>query len=360
MRFLHPEYLWLLAALPVFFTVWFMWGRRANTLKDTQLSSRTKLKSGWGTFLTIGIWTAKTTIWVALVLGLMQTSLLYYSFVTESSGLIYFTEDTSGSLSWGVTTPQEIKLAALYNPEFKDGPINKDPANKDPMSSRGMKFPQRVETGLGAIKLFIQHSHGLRIGLTAFDDQFFYLHPATTHEEVILNMLPQIKKYCDTHSTGTNFDGPIPGTSEPYAGALQGAVDVFNAEQETGDNTHIFIMVTDGDSSISEDRAADLKDEFQRLKIHMFVFGIGPDWLADGPSVQPLKNFVKSVGGEIVPVEDVARFEAATDHIDTLAASTVHTRKVEHPQDALLLWLAIAGGAFVLYLVFVALRRSTL
>jgi hypothetical protein len=291
-------------------------------------------------------------------MAMAQTNISYYSADSDSSGVLYLTQDTSSSMNWGGQNAQAVKLAALFNPFFAKGLVDRDPDNKDVMTKKGMIYPDRIETSLGAITLFIHHSHGLRIGLTAFDDQFFNLYPATKRDDIILNMLPQIKQYIATHTKGTNFDGPIPGSNEPYTGALQGAVDVFNGEPE--DTTHIWILVTDGDSAIDADRAAVLKAEFQRLKIHMFVFGVGSDWAEGAADVQPLTNFVKSIGGEIAPVEDVARFNAAVDHIDALVASTVHVHKDQHQQDGLLLLLSIAGFAFVIYLLLAALRRSTL
>jgi hypothetical protein len=301
------------------------------------------LRSFWGSLLTASIWLNKWIIWSCLVLALAGANFTVYTKVSDASGVIYVTQDTSSSMGTGESNPEEVKLAGVYDPKLSD--------------PKSAVVPARIDVSLGAIKLFIQHSHGLRIGLSAFDDQFFYLYPATKDDVILTSVLDQIKDYIETHSTGTNFDGPLPNGYETD-GALQGAVNIF--EGEPSDVVHIWIMVTDGDSTIDADRAAQLKSEFDKLKIHMFVFGVGDEWGQGSSDLEPLTDFVKSVGGQSAPVEDPKRFEQLTEAIDQLAQSSVHDVRQPHSQNALLVLLAIAGGAFIVNLLLTAFRRSSL
>ena len=357
MRFHSPEYLALLVLLPIFFAVWLKLGRRQHTLKNTQVS-RVPRFNMLGTTLNVGIWASKFTIWTCLVCALAGMSVTGYLSATDASGVIHISQDTSGSMKFGITNANEIALAQVYDPTARDpskvqgnGSISQTKAEQQQRPAR------RIDASLGAIKTFIQHSHGLNVGLSAFDDKFFYLYPATKNNEVSLALLDNLRYYIDHHSTGTNFDGPM-GDDETQVGAIQGAVNLFR--NEPADVVHIWIMVTDGDATIDEKRAEELKQQFLDLKIHLFVFGIGDDWFKNASDVQPMTNFAKSVGGKVASVEKPEEFQALVKEIDALARANVHLVHVEEQHNALLLLLAIAAIAFAVYLGLTTLRRSSL
>ena len=351
MRFHSPEYLALLVLLPVFFAIWLKLGRRQHTLKNTQVSRAPRL-SMLGTSLNIGIWTCKATLWTCLVCAMAGMTVTGYLSATDASGVIHISQDTSGSMKFGITNPNEISLARFYDPNVKD-PAANAPANgaiSQTKEEQQQRPARRIDASLGAIKTFILHSHGLNVGLSAFDDKFFYLYPATKNKEVSLELLENLRHYIDSHSTGTDFDSE--------KGALQGAVNLFRNEPK--DVVHIWIMVTDGDATINEKRAEELKEQFKELNIKLFVFGIGDDWFKNASDVQPMTNFAKSVGGKIASVEKPEEFQALVNEIDALARANVHLVHVEEQHNALLLLLAIAAVAFSLYLGLTALRRSSL
>lgn len=352
MEFMNPAYLWLLLALPAAFAVWFFWGRRSHTLKNTQVS-RVRVSTKAGTALTGLIWISKGALWSSLVLGLAGTVFPFNKIGTDSAGVIYMTIDTSGSTkSGGVHFPYENWLAFYFDP--KTNPEYKPPTDKPEDAARPV---QPVDTELGAARVFIEHAGGLRVGLTVFDSKFFYTYPATKNPEVAISVLDQIRVYTDKYGGGTNFDGPINGVGED--GALQGALRVFN--KEDGNATRIYIMVTDGMAGVNEDRAKELAAAYKELGIHFFVFGVDRPWAdLNNSSLQPLIKFAQSVDGTVVRVQDEAAFKAAIGQIEALARASVRTVYTKERQDSLLLLLMVAAVSFASWIGLSVVRRSTL
>lgn len=352
MEFMNPVYLWLLLALPAAFAVWFFWGRRSHTLKNTQVS-RVRVSTKAGTALSALIWLSKGSLWSALVLGLAGTVFPFNKIGTDSAGVIYMTIDTSGSTkTGGVHFPYENWLAFYFDP--RTNPKYKPPTDKPEDAARAA---QPVDTELGAARVFIEHAGGLRVGLTVFDSKFFYTYPATKNPGVAISVLDQIRVYTEKYGGGTNFDGPVNGAGED--GALQGALRVFN--KEDGNAVRIYIMVTDGQASINEDRAKELAAAYKELGIHFFVFGVGEKWTnIDSNDVKASVDFAKSVGGTYVSVQDEQKFNAAIAEIDQLARASVRTVYVNDRQDSLLQLLAVAALSFAMWLGLSAIRRSSL
>ncbi len=193
MEFMNPHYLWLLLALPVYFAVWFYWGRRSHTLKNTQVCATVSApkpvlhcpgSSG----------SARAPSGFPLVLGLAGTVFLPLNKVgTDSAGVIYMTIDTSGSTkTGGVHFPYENWLGYYFdkrtNPEYKPPTANPEDA---------ARAIQPVDTELGAAKMFIEHAGGLRIGLTVFDSKFFLHLSGDQDPEVAISVLDQIRTYTE-------------------------------------------------------------------------------------------------------------------------------------------------------------------
>ena len=353
MEFMNPTYLWLLSALPVFLAVWFFWGRRAHTLNNTQVS-RVRVSTKLGAALTVLIWISKIALWSSLSLGMVGTVFLFDKIATDAAGVIYVTVDTSGSTKvGGVHFDYENWLAYFFDPRTNPA---YEPKSDDPEEKK--RESQPIDTELGAVRVFIEHALGLRVGLTVFDDKFFYTYPATKDSQVAIDMLPQIRKYAqEISSGGTNFDGPFEGRMQD--GGLQGALYLFN--KEDGNAVRIYIMVTDGMAPIDPDRGKELAEKYKELGIHFFVFGVDTPWTnLDNTSLKPIIDFAKSVDGQVVQVQDEAQFKAAIVKIEELARSSVRTIYVKDRQDSLLILLAIALVSFVMWLGLSAIRRSSL
>lgn len=352
MEFMNPVYLWLLLALPAAFTVWFFWGRRSHTLKNTQVS-RVRVSTKAGTALTALIWLSKGSLYSALVLGLAGTVFPFNKVGTDSAGVIYMTIDTSGSTkTGGVHFDYERYLSYYFDP--RTNPEYKPKTDKPEDAARAV---QPIDAELGAAKAFIENAGGLRVGLTVFDSKFFLTYPATKTPEVAVSVLDQIRTYTDKYGGGTNFDGPINGAGED--GALQGALRVFN--KEDGNATRIYIMVTDGMASVNEDRAKELAAAYKELGIHFFVFGVDTPWKdLNNSSLQPLIKFAQSVDGTVVRVQDEAAFKQALTQIDALARASVRTVYTKERQDSLLFLLMVAAISFATWIGLSVVRRSTL
>src|SRR5689334_2030047 len=86
MEFMNPHYLWLLLAFPVYFAVWFYWGRRSHTLKNTQVS-RVRVSTKAGAALTALIWLSKGALWTSLVMGLAGTVFPFNKVGTDAAGV---------------------------------------------------------------------------------------------------------------------------------------------------------------------------------------------------------------------------------------------------------------------------------
>jgi hypothetical protein len=140
---------------------------------------------------------------------------------------------------------------------------------------------------------------------------------------------------------------------------LQGALRVFN--KEDGNAVRIYIMVTDGQASINEDRAKELAAAYKELGIHFFVFGVDRPWAdLENSSLQPIIKFAQSVDGTVVRVQDEAAFKAAIGQIEALARASVRTVYTKERQDSLLFLLMIAGVSFASWIGLSVVRRSTL
>ncbi len=352
MEFMNPNYLWLIAALPIFFAVWYRWGRRTHTLKNTQVS-RIRVGTKLGTVLTFLIWTSKGALWISLCMAIAGSFLPLSKTAIDAAGVIYMTVDTSSStVMSGPVNEQEVNLAAHFDKRLSPSYI--------PAEGEEKLEPKVIDAELGAARAFIEHSHGLRIGVTIFDDKLYYVYPATKNQQVAIGVLPQIQDYvrrvwAGPGVAGTNFDGP---TSAKPDGALVGAVRVFGKEQ--GNPTRIYIMITDGVSSIADDRAAELTAAYKELGIHFFVFGVGKEWTdVNASKVQTLVKFTRSVNGTIVSVQDKAQFDAAMAQIEELARASVRTVYVNERQDSLLFLLAVAAVSFAMWIGLSAIRRSS-
>lgn len=368
MEVLNMEYLWVLAVIPVAFGVWFRWGRRSHTLKNTQVS-RVRVSTAFGVTLTALIWASKIALFASLTLALSGTYFAFNRIGTDAAGIIYMTIDTSGSTkTGGLSFDYEKTLAIHFDPGF-DPEKQKKQAPPNPghyiMDQKAVpadapRIPNPIDAELGAAKMFIEHSLGLRIGVTVFDDKFFYVYPATKNQEVAINVLQDVKYYSDnwtTGATGTNFDGPF--TGRPYDGALQGALNVFR--KEASNPTRIYIMITDGIASIDESRAKTLAEAYKELGIHFFVFGVDSQWSnLETANLKPLIDFTKAVNGTVVSVQDEKQFKAALTKIEDLARASIRTVYIKERQDALLLLLGIAVISFFAWIALSAIRRSIL
>ncbi|HEY9774266.1 MAG TPA: hypothetical protein V6C81_10745 [Planktothrix sp.] len=357
MKFLNPQLLWLLLVFPLFFGAWFFWGRRTQTLKNTQMDRRVGVQSQAAKWLTVSIWFCKVTMWTALVLGIASTSYHANEKVADSKGSLFFALDTSSSMVYGLSNNDEAKLAAIYDAKW-GGWTYQRPSGAAPDfdSGKHANVPIRIEAALGSIKEISIKDKVLSIGLLAADDEVFYLYPETKNHELIIKMLPQIYEYVEHHSTGDNFCGP--SGRETHLGLGPAAVKQF--DQEEKDAPHILAFYSDGDFDCSPERLAYLKQEFARLNIHMIVFGVGEDWKTNGGEVPQFRAFLNLVGGQVFQLENPQEYRAGVERVEQLAQASVHRVPLDHRKDALIILLSIAGLALTGWLALSAIRGANL
>jgi hypothetical protein len=328
------------------------------------MDRRVDVKSRLAAVLTTTIWGCKIVTWTALILAICGTSYVVYEEIYDSHGTIYFALDTSSSMRYGITDEPEVKLAGDYDKKWKGYKWEQPKATNTYMGGWGGygggsispgTVPTRIEAALGMIHDLADEDRYLSMGLLAADDHVFYVYPATKKHELIVDLLPNVKKYLDENSTGDNFCGPTDYSSNIGLGPV--TVQLF--DHEPADGPHILAFYSDGDFDCNQDRMDWLKKEFERLHIHMVVMGVGGDWATDSGEVPQFKNFLKMVGGEVIQLQDPEDFKKGWAHLKQLANEGVHKEKVEHRKDALLLLLAIAFGAALTGLFLSWIRRSS-
>lgn len=343
MNFVHPQLLWL-----SLLAVIFLWTTRykSHVFGHPQLGIHKS--SSWLPWLAVLSRFSLVGTWCCLVIALAVPLVVNYTVETKHGAVVLMQQDLSDSEAYGAKLPTELALAG---PEFA-APVTADSQafitdqfrRKDDPS-----FARRIDVSFGALRLFLQHTHGNPVGLMAFDNGSFLAYPPTTNYQTVIDSLPELADYMEAEvpeGHGTNFDGPFGRNREP--GALQSVIDVFR-RLDSG-LTRVHIMSTDGSAPIAPERFQELVGWYKKLNIHLFVFGVGEDWY-EGPAqdLQQLKDFVKAVGGTVVPVADKTGFDAAVAQIDALAQASVYTANRTEHKETFLPWI---GAAAVLCLIW--------
>ncbi|MGH7489679.1 MAG: hypothetical protein ACREMY_29365, partial [bacterium] len=102
----------------------------------------------------------------------------------------------------------------------------------------------------------------------------------------------------------------------------------------------VFILVTDGESSIDPVRFQELKAQIEQLGIKLYVLGIGDDWTS-GKQLD-LRDFTNAVNGEIIAVGDQQEMLDAFAHIAAITKKPVKLETLTHGEDQYD-WFVIAG-----------------
>lgn len=355
MNFVHPQFLWLclLAAI-------FLWATRhkSHVFGHPQLGiHKTSWWMPWPGYLARF---SQAAMWCCLVVALAVPLVVNYTVETRHGAIVLLQQDLSDSEAFGAILPVELALAG---PEFAARSASDLPGayitdqfrRKDDPT-----FARRIDVSFGALRLFLQHTHGNPVGLMAFDNGSFLAYPPTTNYQTLIDSLPELADYMEAEvpeGHGTNFDGPFARNREP--GALQSVIDVFR-RLDSG-VTRVHIMSTDGSAPIAPERFRELVDWYKKLHINLFVFGVGEDWYeGQAKDLQQLKDFVKAVDGTVVPVADKAGFDAAVAKIDALAESSLYQANRSEHKEMYLPWIAAAAAFFLLWATSTILVREGL
>jgi Ca-activated chloride channel family protein len=270
---------------------------------------------------------------------------------------IFVAVDISGSMSntisrGGGATPgwcaqygcQSAASGSSYSPYGTSGGSKKDPY--DPKLT-----PNKLDLARHAVKQFIDLRRGDRIAIVEFDDNVYYSWPFSMDTDVLQKKADQMTYI----GGGTNFDGPAADASG--MGPLQAAINMFTKYGKS--ESKVFVLVTDGGSTISPDRMAQLTKQFEQLGIQVYVIGVGDDWTNNSSITTDLRNFVKALHGEVINAGSADQLTAGIEKINNVFTSkvTVDTQVDYKPiYDRFVL---VALVAFMLFLVLNALTRRT-
>ena len=129
---------------------------------------------------------------------------------------------------------------------------------------------------------------------------------------------------------GTNFDGPD-GSSYSKMGPIQAAINHFQEVSQA--KTKVLIMVTDGESNISEARFNELLDQLKKANIRVYTLGVGEGWVGASSQTTDLRRLTESSGGKVMVVGDASQMKAGFEAL--------------HQSDQWLLLLAASATGFV-------------
>lgn len=209
---------------------------------------------------------------------------------------------------------------------------------------------RRIDAAARAAAFFVSHRQGDRVGLAIFDDNTYMHWPMTDDLRIILQKIQLIGG--STVGGGTNFEGPT--------GPIQSVIDHWKEYGKA--DTKVLILISDGDAPLSAERIAELTAEMRALGGKLYLLGVGETWTdpekSSAERLQPLKQLVAGLGGQIFAVADEQQMLEAVATIDKLEKSTVHTELAETFQDVSFYFGLAACLFFSLFIVSVAFTRE--
>lgn len=329
MSFAFPQMMALMLALvPI---LWFA-TRRRKALGHSQVSMHSNLRRipliGWIPNLLLILF------WTALCLTLSRPLLQE---ITEKEAVqtrdFVITTDISGSMSSAIQDPAQQAFAG------------------DSGETQNNQPPKRIQVAEKAIAQFIEMRKGDRVALMLFDDEVYYSWPLSADLKVISQKNTGISKY---NGGGTNFDGPDGPNGR--MGPIQGAINHFKDLGQA--KSKVLIMVTDGESSISDQRFQELSQQLQDANIKIYVLGVGEGWVNNSSMTQPLRRLCETNGGLVIVVGDAQQMRDGFATIDQLEKSRIEVEKNVSFREVYH-WFVIASvGLGLLFLIASALVRE--
>lgn len=204
------------------------------------------------------------------------------------------------------------------------------------MQPRG---PSRIDVAQQSIQEFIEKRNGDRLALFVFDGTARLYCPLTANHIMLKKQVQEINKKA---GGSTNFDGPS-NSFRGQLGPIQGAIDHLRDYGQA--KTKIFIIVTDGVSSIEPERFEALATAMEKMKIKIYAIGVGSDW--SNGSTTDLERFVGRLKGKVIKAGDADAMRRAIASIDEMEKSEIVT---EHPTTHrdVYEWFALLAAAGVL------------
>jgi len=247
---------------------------------------------------------------------------------------------------------RDVVIAADISGSMTSGKIQ-DPAQVQFVEGEGDKKPDGykiIEVAEKAIDAFIELRQGDRVGLLLFDDEVYYSWPLSRDLRVIKYKNVGMSKYS---GGGTNFDGDGKNSK---MGPIQASIEHF---RELGQaRSKILVMVTDGESSISDQRFTEIMSDFRELNIKLYILGVGDSWVKGGSSTQDLRKLTEASGGIVITVGDAEQMRQGLARIDELEKSQVYQEKSLSFLDIYQYFILAGIAAAILFLVGSAIVRE--
>lgn len=301
-RFLQPQWLWLLALLPL---LAYLLGRRGRVAAVQYSSTQTLRRIARETRTRAGRWL--TLLGLAalalLVAGMARPQLGHETADVKASGVdIVVVLDLSGSMK----TRDYV-------------------ADGQPVS--------RFQMARSVLTKFIKERPNDRIGLVVFAKEAFIASPMTLDHDFLLQDIDRLK-------IGTiNSDATAIG---------DGITTALNRIRDLKSKTKILVLMTDGGNNSGKIDPLMATEAAEALGVKIYTIGLGnrevvqqlglpADFLPDDATLQVI---AQKTGGVFYRAENSEKLQEIYDNIDTLEKTT-HTMKKFESQRELFAWAVL-------------------
>jgi Ca-activated chloride channel family protein len=209
----------------------------------------------------------------------------------------------------------------------------------------------RLIVAQSAVDTFVKARTGDRVCLMYFDDDTYYSWPLTSDLNTILKRNKRTSGYS---GGGTNFEGPT--ENDRKNGPIQAGLNHFKEFGQA--KSKVIIIVSDGESSISEKRYNELFNQLKNGNVKLYVLGIAEGWVSGSDQTKDLRRMAEESGGAVMVVGNAADMRKGIAQIDALEKSRVEIEKSVSFKDVYDIFLVFALLAGLLYLVAASIVRE--
>lgn len=320
-KFLHPQWLWLLAVIPILLAFHFFYLRkRQPTLRYSSLQGFASVPKGWK-------------------IRLRETPVILRSLVFSALA-IALARPQSSSSSQNVTTEGiDIVLALDISAS---------------MLAEDLK-PNRIDAAKKVANDFVDQRPNDRIGLVVFSGESFTQCPMTTDHSVLKNLLLSLQ-------SGMLADGTALG---------EGLATAVNRIRNSSAKSKVIILLTDGVNNIGAIAPETAGDIAQAFGIRVYTIGVGTQGMAPYPVPTPLgvqyqympvqidepvlKKIASSTGGKYFRATSTAELKNIYQDIDKLEKTRIDVTEFRHRSEE---FYPVALVALVLLCLEFLLRQT--
>jgi Ca-activated chloride channel family protein len=295
-KFLQPQWLWLLTAIPVLLAVHFLYLRkRQPTLRYSSLLGFAQAPRSWKTRMKDAPVVLRSLALSALIVALARPQ-------SSSSSQNITTE--------GIDIVMALDISAS-------------------MLAEDLK-PNRIEAAKKVARDFIDQRPNDRIGLVVFSGESFTQCPMTTDHAVLKNLLLNIQ-------SGMLLDGTALG---------EGLATAVNRIRNSSAKSKVIILLTDGVNNIGAIAPETAGDIAQAFGIRVYTIGVGTEGMAPYPVQTPLgtqyqympvqideavlKNIASATGGKYFRATSTGELKTIYQDIDKLEKTRIDVTEFRH------------------------------